>query len=47
MRSHTCTYRFVRRFLPFARRRARIFLPPTLELRFKNPCFLFPFRFFG
>ena len=41
------TYRVVRRFLPFARRRASTFRPPALELRLRNPCFLFPLRFFG
>lgn len=41
------TYRVVSRFLPFARRRASTFLPPGVELRLRNPCFLFPLRFFG
>ena len=47
LRRHWTTYRVVRRFLPFARRRARTFRPPGLELRARNPCFLLPLRFFG
>jgi hypothetical protein len=37
----------VRRFLPLERLRASTFRPPGLELRFRNPCFLLPFRFLG
>jgi hypothetical protein len=47
MRRHQPTYLVVRRFLPLARLRDSTLRPPPLELRFRNPCFLFPFLFFG
>jgi len=46
-RRQPTTYRVVSRLRPFARRRASTFRPPGVELRFRNPCFVLPFRFFG
>ena len=46
-RRQPTTYRVVKRLRPFARRRASTLRPPGVELRFRNPCFVLPFRFFG